>query len=124
VCECEFVRRTQVEQVAQEKGTHDLDDIRRELRLGMGPCQGGFCIYRTGGILHDLRHLAPEVTNEALLRFLNERWKGIRPVLWGDDLRQVKLDEEIYVNLLGADRLEGATPGTPWEWYPPTDQPA
>ena len=124
VCECEFVRRTQVEQVAQQKDTHDLDDIRRELRLGMGPCQGGFCIYRTGGILHDLRHLAPEVTNEALLRFLNERWKGIRPVLWGDDLRQVKLDEEIYVNLLGADRLEGATPGTPWGGYPPTDQPA
>jgi len=106
VCECEFVQRTQVEHVALEKNTHDLNDIRRELRLGMGPCQGGFCTYRVGGILHELRHLPPEVTNEALLRFLNERWKGIKPVLWGDDLRQVQLDEEIYVNLLGVDRLE------------------
>ena len=26
--------------------TQNLDDIRRSLRLGMGPCQGGFCIYR------------------------------------------------------------------------------
>jgi glycerol-3-phosphate dehydrogenase len=120
VCECEFVRRTQVEQVALEKDTHDLDDIRRELRLGMGPCQGGFCAFRAGGILHDLRHLTPEVTNQALLRFLSERWKGIKPVLWGDDLRQVKLDEEIYINLLGVDRLEGATAGG----CPPIKQPA
>lgn len=108
VCECEFVRRTQVEQVARSKDTHDLNDIRRELRLGMGPCQGGFCTYRAAGVLHDLRHLSPDATNVALTRFLEERWKGIRPVLWGDDLRQIRLDEEIYLNLLGADRFRGA----------------
>ncbi len=33
-------------------GTTNLDDIRRQLRLGMGPCQGGFCIYRATGIMH------------------------------------------------------------------------
>jgi glycerol-3-phosphate dehydrogenase len=108
VCECEYVQRAQVEHVALEKNTHDLNDIRRELRLGMGPCQGGFCTYRAAGVLHDLRHLPPARTNEALLRFLRERWKGITPVLWGDDLRQIRLDEEIYVNLLGADTLDGA----------------
>lgn len=105
VCECEYVSRSAVEHTALEKGTHDLGDIRRELRLGMGPCQGGFCTYRAAGVLHDLRHLSPAATNQALLNFLNERWKGIKPVLWGDDLRQVKLDEEIYVNLLGVGRL-------------------
>ena len=71
----------------------------------MGPCQGGFCTYRAAGVLHDLSHLPPEETNEALSRFLEERWKGIKPVLWGDDLRQIQLDEEIYVNLLGVQRL-------------------
>ncbi|GAC1318740.1 MAG: anaerobic glycerol-3-phosphate dehydrogenase subunit GlpA [Chloroflexota bacterium] len=101
VCECEFVTRRQVEHTATTKATHDLGDIRRELRLGMGPCQGGFCTYRVAGVLHDLRHLPPHVTNRALLHFLDERWKGIKPVLWGDDLRQVKLDEEIFVNMLG-----------------------
>ena len=106
VCECEFVTRAQVEQMAHERPTHDLDDIRRELRLGMGPCQGGFCIYRAAGVLHDVNHLAPGETNEALRRFLEERWKGVKPVLWGDDLRQVHLDEEMYVNLLGVDRLD------------------
>lgn len=105
VCECEFVTRAQVEEVAIAKNTHDLDDIRRELRLGMGPCQGGFCTYRAAGILHDLQHLSPEVTNDALVRFLERRWKGIKPVLWGDDLRQVKLDEEMFINLLGVGNL-------------------
>lgn len=113
VCECEYVRRTQVEHVALEKNTHDLSDIRRELRLGMGPCQGGFCTYRAGGVLHDLRHLPPSSTNEALRNFLDERWKGIKPVLWGDDLRQIKLDEEIYLNLLAIDRLPRAVRGEP-----------
>ena len=108
LCECEFVTRDQVEETARESGTHDLDDIRRELRLGMGPCQGGFCTYRAAGVLHDLHHLSPESTNDALLHFLEARWKGVRPVLWGDDLRQVKLDEEIYLNLLGVDRLRDA----------------
>jgi glycerol-3-phosphate dehydrogenase len=107
ICECEYVLRSRLEEVAREKGTHDLDDIRRELRLGMGPCQGGFCTYRAAGVLHDLRHLPAEQTNAALLRFLEERWKGIMPVLWGDDLRQIRLDEEIYLNLLGVGRLAG-----------------
>jgi glycerol-3-phosphate dehydrogenase len=109
ICECEYVTRSQVERMVAERGTHDLGDIRRELRLGMGPCQGGFCTYRAAGLLHELHHLPPDWTNEALRRFLEERWKGMKPVLWGDDLRQMHLDEEIYLNLLAADRL----PATP-----------
>jgi glycerol-3-phosphate dehydrogenase len=113
ICECEFVTRAQVERVAAERGTQDLGDIRRELRLGMGPCQGGFCTYRAAGVLHDLNYLPPQQTNDALGRFLEERWKGVKPVLWGDDLRQIHLDEEIYVNLLGVNRLsDGAEPAS------------
>lgn len=108
VCECEYVTRSQVEHVAAERSTHDLGDIRRELRLGMGPCQGGFCTYRAAGVLHDLSHRPPQETNQALGHFLEERWKGVKPVLWGDDLRQMHLDEEIYVNLLGVQELPAA----------------
>ena len=41
----------------------NLDDIRRCLRLGMGPCQGGFCIYRATGILHGLGGIEAEEAN-------------------------------------------------------------
>src|SRR5215208_3494678 len=49
ICECELIGRGKLEEAIRRKGTADLDDIRRHVRLGMGPCQGGFCIYRATG---------------------------------------------------------------------------
>ncbi len=55
VCECELVTRTMLEQAAANNPTVTLDDLRRDVRLGMGPCQGGFCTFRAAGILQELR---------------------------------------------------------------------
>ena len=49
VCECELIPRARLEETMRARDTTNLDDIRRSLRLGMGPCQGGFCIYRATG---------------------------------------------------------------------------
>ncbi len=49
ICECELVTRTMLENAAQQNPTLTLDDLRRDVRLGMGPCQGGFCTYRAVG---------------------------------------------------------------------------
>jgi glycerol-3-phosphate dehydrogenase len=46
LCECEMVSVAEVEQVASDEDTHQLADIRRKTRLGMGTCQGAFCAYR------------------------------------------------------------------------------
>jgi alanine racemase len=54
VCECELVTRTMLEQAAANNPTVTLDDLRRDVRLGMGPCQGGFCTFRAAGILHEM----------------------------------------------------------------------
>ncbi|HLE28319.1 MAG TPA: FAD-dependent oxidoreductase [Anaerolineales bacterium] len=110
VCECELVTRVQVEQALNKSGSLVLNDLRRDLRLGMGPCQAGFCAYRAAGILHSRTPLGGEVrqTNSALIEFLQERWKGLRPVMWGANLRQMELDLNIYRNLLGVDRLPTA----------------
>ena len=54
ICECELVTRQMLENAAQHNPTITLDDLRRDVRLGMGPCQGGFCTYRAVGILHEL----------------------------------------------------------------------
>ena len=43
ICECELVTRTMLENAARQNPTITLDDLRRDVRLGMGPCQGGFC---------------------------------------------------------------------------------
>jgi glycerol-3-phosphate dehydrogenase len=105
ICECEMVPRSKLEEAMRRTGTTNLDDIRRLLRLGMGPCQGGFCIYRAAGILHGLDGLTAEQADEALLRFLQERWKGVWPILYGDQLRQARLDDWIFQGVLDVEHL-------------------
>ncbi|MEA2277446.1 MAG: glycerol-3-phosphate dehydrogenase [Solirubrobacteraceae bacterium] len=105
ICECEMITRPKLEETMRRRATANLDDIRRSLRLGMGPCQGGFCIYRATGILHGLDGIGAEAANEALLRFLQERWKGTWPILYGDQLRQARLDDWIFQGLLDVEHL-------------------
>jgi glycerol-3-phosphate dehydrogenase len=123
VCECEMATRADVEQAIIEGEARTLDDVRRDVRLGMGPCQGGFCTYRVAGIWHSLRsrnlgssleessiiESRNEVSavNVALRDFLQERWKGVMPVLWGAQLKQERLDELIYLSLLNVEQLPG-----------------
>jgi glycerol-3-phosphate dehydrogenase len=105
VCECEMISRPKLEEVMRRRATTNLDDIRRSLRLGMGPCQGGFCIYRATGIMHGLDGLTPDEANGALVGFLRERWKGMWPILYGDQLRQVRLDDWIFQGVLDVEHL-------------------
>jgi glycerol-3-phosphate dehydrogenase len=105
ICECELTTWDDVRQSIIQSDTKTLDDIRRDVRLGMGPCQGAFCTIRAAGMLHNLRHPPIEDTNSSLLDFLEERWKGNIPVLWGQQLRQERLNELIYINNLNANYL-------------------
>jgi glycerol-3-phosphate dehydrogenase len=110
ICECELVRRDRLEEEMARRPAPSLDDLRRALRLGMGPCQGGFCMYRATGILHHTKHLSAAEADRALLAFLQERWKGFYPLLHGDQLRQAWLDNWIFQGVLDAGHLP---PGEP-----------
>jgi glycerol-3-phosphate dehydrogenase len=105
VCECELISRRRFEEASRWRPTTDLDDIRRTLRLGMGPCQGGVCIYRATGILHALDGIDTAGANTALLDFVRERWKGTWPIMYGDQLRQAKFDEWIFQGVLDITHL-------------------
>jgi len=141
VCECELVTRAMLENAVRNNPTLTLDDLRRDVRLGMGPCQGGFCTYRAAGILHEMSkdegrkteddgaawnvaylqspahnvggqspsvvgHRSTVANANLLLRdFLQERWKGLTPILWGRQLKQERLDELIFLSLMNADHL-------------------
>ncbi len=104
ICECEMVTRPQLEAaIAAYDRVPALDDLRRDLRLGMGPCQGGFCAVRAASILREARDLPARQAVDALRAFVAERFKGGRPLLWGQHLRQFLLDEMIYRRILGLD---------------------
>lgn len=110
VCECEIVTRARLEHAMDERPDSSLDDLRRMTRLGMGPCQGAFCTARAAAILHERRvagHLAPEAPepNDALRGFLDERFRGTRPIAWGDQLTELFLAAGIYRGTLAADEL-------------------
>ncbi|MBU1661944.1 MAG: anaerobic glycerol-3-phosphate dehydrogenase subunit A, partial [Chloroflexi bacterium] len=110
ICECELVTRADVERAIQSGDVHTLDDIRRDLRLGMGPCQGGFCTLRAAGILQSSvfsLQSSVEDVNTALHDFLQERWKGVLPILWSKQLQQERLNELIYLNVLNVEHLPG-----------------
>ncbi len=107
VCECELVPRGAVSAAVRREGRMTLDDVRRTLRLGMGPCQGGFCTYRAAGILHGEGGADAGRASELLVRFLHHRWGGIQPILYGDQMRQAVLDEWIFQGLLDVGHLPG-----------------
>jgi glycerol-3-phosphate dehydrogenase len=105
ICECELITRPKLQETMEQRRTANLDDIRRTLRLGMGPCQGGFCIYRATGILHGVERLDHRAANASLVSFLQERWKGVHPILYGDQMRQARLDDWIFQGVLAVQRL-------------------
>ncbi len=43
-------------------------------------------------------------SNAQLKEFLEERWRGVRPVLWGNQLRELQFMEEIYLGILNLDK--------------------
>lgn len=109
VCECELVTRQDVQRSVVQETVRTIDDLRRLRRLGMGPCQGGFCGYRAAGLLHVVRHAPVQETNAQLGDFLQGRWNGLFPVLASQQLRQARLTELIYLASLAVDRGLPAT---------------
>lgn len=104
VCECEGVSVGEVKYAIDELHVHNLVNLRRRTRVGMGTCQGELCACRTAGVMCDSDDSAQRAIND-LAGFLNERWKGMQPVAWGDNLAEAQLTATIYQGLLGVDQL-------------------
>lgn len=106
ICECEMVTRAEIELVAKDKDTHSINDIRLRTRMGMGTCQGTFCALRALSAVEDLHvsfNLSPTQDMNQLIR---ERWKGIRPALWGNQAKEMMLTRAVYAATLNLDGAE------------------
>jgi glycerol-3-phosphate dehydrogenase len=103
VCECELINLRAVDACIAGTPGIRLDGMLRALRLGMGPCQGAFCSLRAAGALARARLADGEPALQPLKDFLEERFRGNRPILWGDQARQVAVNEIIYREVLNLD---------------------
>lgn len=100
VCECEEVTVAEVDAAIENLGVVDMVDLRRRTRVGMGPCQGELCACRAAGRLARARGCASKA-REDLKLFMNERWKGMYPVAWGETLRESVYTQWVYSEVLG-----------------------
>ncbi|WCG82853.1 anaerobic glycerol-3-phosphate dehydrogenase subunit A [Pectobacterium sp. A5351] len=101
VCECEAVTAGEVRYAVESLQVNNLIDLRRRTRVGMGTCQGELCACRAAGLLCRLGTATPGQSLTQLSQFLNERWKGIRPIAWGNALRESEFTSWIYQGLCG-----------------------
>ena len=102
LCECENVTRAEIAYAVEHFGVRNISDLRRHTRIGMGTCQGSFCIRSVAGALAEI--LAPDpgsaarLADEFVSQYRQERWKGITPVLWGDTLREAEYMQKVNGN--------------------------
>lgn len=80
VCWCEPVSAGEIVFSAQYEKAKNLMDVRRRTRLGTGNCQGRRCARRASIILSKALGLDEEAGEELYLQFLEERWKGMKPI--------------------------------------------
>ena len=114
VCECEEVPESEVQNAIDNLDVHNLVDLRRRTRVGMGTCQGELCACRAAGLLGKA-HGCTGRARQDLEKFMNERWKGMYPVAWGETIREAEFTAWVYSGCLGIDGENNAdtNPGTP-----------
>jgi glycerol-3-phosphate dehydrogenase len=101
VCECEGVTRAEVRDAISQAGS-DLNAVRLRTRASMGNCQGAFCCHR---MANELAVEYPEpVARAALDELYQERWKGEKHALWGEQLSQTMLKHLLHATTMNRDR--------------------
>ena len=101
VCECEEVSIGEVEYAMEHLSVNNLVDLRRRTRIGMGTCQGELCACRAAGLMGRRDAVCARKAKADLVSFLNERWKGMQPIAWGDTLRESEYTTWIYESVCG-----------------------
>ncbi len=133
LCECELVTRKAVDAYLDRHWPCSIDDVRRGSRVGMGPCQGAFCMFRVAGLLAerlDARSSATgqrvpgaigteghgpgtpalhaAIADRALTSFFQERFKGTRPIAEGRQLQELMMTNGVYLGVLGLESMTSA----------------
>lgn len=100
VCECEQVSVGEVNYAVDELHVQNLINLRRRTRMGMGTCQGELCACRAAGLLANANRCADRALDD-LASFINERWKGMSPVGWGETTVEVQFMSWLYEGVGG-----------------------
>ena len=110
LCECEMVPQSAVDHLSTtiraQNGRPTLKALGLRSRIGKGPCQGTFCSQRVIAHLYERHQIDARSGVDDLRDFLNERWRGQRPLLWGMPLIQYELQEALHCGFFGLELEE------------------
>ncbi|HHK73562.1 MAG TPA: anaerobic glycerol-3-phosphate dehydrogenase subunit A, partial [Rhizobiales bacterium] len=107
LCECEMTPQSAVDEIVRAapgaEAHMSLQAIALRSRIGKGACQGAFCAHRVTSYLYE-SGVYESCEGRALMReFVAERFKGVRPVLWGRQVPQMELAEILHCAMAGLD---------------------
>lgn len=110
LCECEMVPQSAITEILETSPGAEtemsLESIALRSRAGKGPCQGSFCGIRIASHLYDREYYRDTSGLQHMQNFFNERFKGMRPIIWGQQMAQMELAEALHCGLLGLDCFE------------------
>ncbi|MCK3658099.1 sn-glycerol-3-phosphate dehydrogenase subunit A [Pasteurellaceae bacterium Pebbles2] len=112
VCECEAVTAGEVRYAVENLNVNNLVDLRRRTRVGMGTCQAELCACRAAGLMARFEVATPRQSTTQLNAFMEERWRGIQPITWGEAMREAEFSSWIYQSLLGLNDVETQSTST------------
>ncbi|TXT57454.1 MAG: hypothetical protein BAJATHORv1_10156 [Candidatus Thorarchaeota archaeon] len=116
ICTCEPVIEAEIRYSIRHEFPQTLNDLRRRVRLGTGPCQATFCTYKAAAILADERELSGHDFQLDILDFLSERWKGKRPSFRREQIIQEEVAQGMYACVGNLDLTLGSVyTRKPWE---------
>jgi glycerol-3-phosphate dehydrogenase len=115
ICTCEPVIEAEIRYAIRNEFPQTLNDLRRRLRMGTGPCQGAFCTFKAAAILSEELNLGGDDFLVDILDFRAERWKGIRQSMRGEQLAQEELTQGMYACVGNLDQSDVDYDLKPWE---------
>ena len=65
-----------------------------------------FCSLRAAGVLAEHRSEDVPAVLEGVEQFLDERWRGVRPVAWGESLAAAQFTHWYYGGVCGLTKKE------------------
>lgn len=114
LCECEMVPQSAIDDIVdappEGEDVMTLEAIALRSRAGKGPCQGSFCSMRIASYLYDRNYYKDRTGLHHMKGFLNERFKGLRSIIWGQQMAQMELAEALHCGLIGLDQIDTENP--------------
>jgi glycerol-3-phosphate dehydrogenase len=107
ICECEMVSESMVDHIVAslkaEGRSPVLEEVGHRSRIGKGPCQGTFCSFRLAAYLYHTGDLSGDQGLSQVREFVNERWKGLMPLMQDRELVRMELQESFLCGLFNMD---------------------